>query len=154
MASGRRRPSNAPPHDRPAASRGHPVEAWGRTDSPRAFNLEEGKTVFRNWYRAWVSRNRQLSRRERRRASRERDRARHRPQVESLEDRTLLSNYFPPTYSTPQLGGLLTDPSSADPLSIAQGYLAANAEAFGLTADDVAHVRLTSRTPDKDTGVT
>jgi Fungalysin metallopeptidase (M36)/SdrD B-like domain/Fungalysin/Thermolysin Propeptide Motif/Domain of unknown function (DUF4214) len=110
--------------------------------------------VFRNWYRAWVSRNRQLSRRERRRASRERDRARSRPQVESLEDRTLLSNYLPPTYSTPQLGTPLTDPSSADPLSIAQGYLVSNAAALGLNPDDAAHVRLTSRSTDKDTGVT
>ena len=51
-----------------------------------------------------------------------------RPALETLEDRTLLSNYLPPQYRLMDLDGPLTGPNPGQaPLDIARAYLAANA---------------------------
>ncbi|MCC6125070.1 MAG: M36 family metallopeptidase, partial [Pirellulales bacterium] len=90
---------------------------------------------------------------------------RNRPQFrglsfETMEQRTLLSiaaplmSYLPPQYNLQNFTGFLSEPSSAEPRTIALDYLSAHAEGLGLTAEDFAHFFITDQYTDADTGVT
>jgi len=86
-------------------------------------------------------------------------RTHHRGQLrfEALEERRLLSlspPILPQQYASQNLGGYLTGPADADPLTNAQQYMTAHAAQLGLTADDISHMLVTDRYQDGATGVT
>ena len=73
---------------------------------------------------------------------------------EALEERTVLTAYFPPSQFIYSDGGFLSQPDTAEPLDIALSYLDAHAADFGLTAADVAAPLVTDLYTDDDTGIT